>query len=129
MPSITLFFGGILTAIGLFGYFGSASENPSVTALIPAFLGAVLIVCGLIAYKENLRKHAMHFAVLLALLGAIAALGRAIPKLGLAASDDLSISRPVRLMFLMAITCLIYLGLGIRSFIVARRRRTQAASR
>jgi hypothetical protein len=126
MPIVTIVVGAVLTAIGLFGYFGSASESPSVTALIPAFLGGALIVCGLVAHKPNLRMHAMHVAVLLALLGAIAALVRAVPKFGLLASDDPTFRRPVAMMFLMAITCIIYVVLCVRSFISARRRRTQA---
>ena len=125
MPIVTIVVGAILTAIGLFGYFGSASDNPSVTALIPAFLGGVLIVCGLVAFKPNLRMQAMHAAVLLALLGAVAALVRAIPKFGFLASDDPTFRRPVAMMFLMAITCMIYVGLCVRSFIAARRRRTK----
>jgi hypothetical protein len=48
-------------------------------------------------------------------------------KLGLAASDDLTISRPVRLTLLMSIVCLVYVILCVRSFIAARRRRQQEA--
>jgi hypothetical protein len=125
MPIITIFFGAVLTAIGLFGYFGSASETPSPTALIPAGAGVILIVCGLVAHKPNLRMHAIHLAVVLALLGAIGALVRAIPNLGMLASDDPTYRRPVAMQFLMAITCMVYVVLCVRSFIQARRRRIQ----
>lgn len=126
MHHITLATGVILTAIGLFGYFGSASDNPSPTALIPAAFGAVLIVLGLVAHRASVRMHAMHVAVMVGLIGFLLAGGRGFMKLGLAASDDLTISRPVRLVLLMAIVCLVYVGLCVGSFISARRRRMQA---
>jgi membrane associated rhomboid family serine protease len=69
MPKVTIGFGAVLIALGLFGYFGSASENPSPTALIPAAVGAILVVCGLVAHKADLRPHAMHAAVLVGLIG------------------------------------------------------------
>ncbi len=127
MPNISLFFGAVLTAIGLFGYFGSASDDPSPTALIPAAVGAILIVCGLIARKPSLRMHAMHAAVLVALIGAIGALVKAFPNIGRLASDDPTYRRPVAMQFLMAVTCIVYVVLCVRSFIAARRARTQAA--
>ena len=74
--------GVILSAIGLFGYFGSASENPSPTALIPAAFGVVLIVLGLVAHRASARMHAMHGAVLVALIGFLLAGGRGVTKLG-----------------------------------------------
>ena len=51
MPNITIGFGAVLCAIGLFGYFGSALENRSPTAFIPAVFGVLLIICGLLAHK------------------------------------------------------------------------------
>ena len=122
MHHTTVVVGVILCAIGLFGYFGSASDNPSPTALIPAGFGVVMIVLGIVAHRESARKHAMHAAATLALIGFLLAGGRGFMKLGLAASDDLTISRPVRLVILMALVCLIYLVLCVRSFIAARRR-------
>jgi hypothetical protein len=117
-----------LCAIGLFGYFNSASETPSPTALIPAAFGAVFIVLGIVAHKASARKHAMHAAAMVGLIGFLLAGGRGFMKLGQAASDDLSISRPVRMVLLMAIVCLIYVILCVRSFIAARRSRAQAGS-
>lgn len=127
MHHVTVLFGVILTAIGLFGYFGSASENPSPTALIPAGFGVVLIALGIAAHKVGARMHAMHAAAAVALIGFLLAGGRGVMKLGLAASDDLTISRPVRLTLLMSIVCFVYVALCVRSFIAARRRRTQGA--
>ncbi len=128
MHHVTIATGVILCAIGLFGYFGSASDNPSPTALIPAGFGALFIVLGIVAHKASARMHAMHAAAALGLIGFILAGGRGFMKLGLAASDDLSISRPVRLVILMALVCLIYVGLCVWSFISARRRRAQTTA-
>ncbi len=123
MQHITVVAGVILSAIGLFGYFWSASENPSPTALIPTAFGVILIVLGIVAHRPSARKHAMHAAAAVGLIGFLMAGGRGFMKLGQAASDDLSISRPVRMMLLMAIVCLVYVGLCVSSFISARRRR------
>ncbi len=128
MHHVTIVTGVILCAIGLFGYFGSASENPSPTALIPAGFGAVFIVLGIVAHKASARKHVMHAAAALGLIGFLVAGGRGFSKLGLAASDDLSISRPVRLVILMSLVCLIYVGMCVWSFIAARRRRAQSGA-
>jgi hypothetical protein len=113
----------VLCAIGLFGYFGSADENPSLTALIPFFFGNVLILCGVLGYVARLRKHAMHAAAAVALIGFIAAAGRGIPKLGDAISDDPAFHRAPRLVLLMALVCLVFVVICIGSFISARRRR------
>lgn len=129
MSNVTIGFGVVLTAIGLFGYFGSASETPSLTALIPAFIGGPLILCGLVARQERLRMHAMHVAVLLGLVGAIAALGRGMMKLGMLISDDPTIDkRPIRLIFLTGLVCLVFVGVCVWSFVDARRRRRRAQS-
>ena len=123
MPNITIGFGAVLCAIGLFGYFGSALENRSPTAFIPAVFGVLLIICGLLAHKANLRKHAMHAAAAVGLIGFIAAAGRGIPKLGSAISDDPTIHRAPRLVLLMMVVCLVFVGITVKSFIDARRRR------
>jgi hypothetical protein len=128
MHHVTIATGVVLCAIGLFGYFNSASETPSPTALIPAAFGAVFIVLGIVAHKAGARKQAMHAAAAVGLIGFLLAGGRGFMKLGQAASDDLSISRPVRMVLLMAIVCLIYVILCVRSFIAARRNRVSAGT-
>jgi hypothetical protein len=126
MHHVTLLVGVILCAIGLFGYFGSTAENPSPTALIPAGFGVLLAVLGLVAHKPSARMHAMHAAAAVGLIGFLLAGGRGFMKLGNAASDDISIARPARMVLLMAVVCLVYVGLCVWSFISARRRRAQA---
>jgi hypothetical protein len=121
MPAITLAFGAVLCALGLWGYLGSAPDKQSVTALIPAFFGLGLIVCGLLAFKW--LKHAMHAAATIGLIGFIAAAGRGLPKLGSAISDDPTIHRAPRMVLLMAVICLAFVITCIGSFIAARKRR------
>ncbi|MBI3837317.1 MAG: hypothetical protein HY288_05215 [Planctomycetia bacterium] len=129
MPILTIVVGVVLTGFGLHLYFGSATPDPSVTALIPAFVGVPLILCGLIAQREKWRMHAMHVAVLVGLAGAVAALGRMAMKISTLIpaliSDDPTIHRPARSTFLMALICIVYVGLCVRSFIQSRRRRMQ----
>jgi hypothetical protein len=127
MPGITIGFGAVLCAIGLWGYLGSDPDKQSVTALIPAFFGAALILCGLLALGPKLRKHAMHAAAGIGLLGFLAAAGRGIPKLGSAISDDPTIHRAPRLVLLMALVCFIFVATCVGSFISARKRRIAAA--
>lgn len=127
MPYVTIAVGAILCFIGLFGYFGSAAENPSLTALIPLLFGAILAVCGIIARNPNLRKHVMHFAVTVGLVGFLMAFGRLFMKLNVIVSDDPTVDRfPIRIVFAMGVVCLLFVVLCIGSFIAARRRRNKA---
>jgi hypothetical protein len=92
----------------------------SVTALIPAFFGAVLVICALIARNENMRKHAMHAAVAVGMVGLLGALARGVPA---ALNGDPT--RPAVLaQLIMGGLLLIYVALGVRSFVEARRART-----
>jgi uncharacterized membrane protein len=117
VPTTTRYFGLILIVLGVASYM--LTDRTSVTALIPAFFGAVLVVCALVARNENARKHAMHAAVALGLIGALAALGRGIPA---AMAGDAG--RPaVMSQLIMGVLLLIYVTLGVQSFIAARRAR------
>jgi uncharacterized membrane protein len=120
MPTTAILFGAILIVIGVVGYvIGVMDGKASVTALIPAFFGIVLAILGLASRaKENLRKHLMHVAVVVALLGFIATAGRLISKM-----SELTASPAVIAQASMAIVCLAFVLLGIRSFAAARRDR------
>ena len=70
MARLAMFFGVLLIALGLVGYFapdvfGKVGEKgTSPTALIPAGIGLVLFICGaVVSAKPTLRKHVMHLAV------------------------------------------------------------------
>jgi len=118
MPNTTRIFGLILIVLGIAGYW--LTERVSITALIPAFFGAALLVCAIVARaNEAARRHAMHAAVAIGLIGAIIPLWRALPK---AFSGE--ISKPaVMEQLAMGVLLLIYVGLGVQSFIAARKAR------
>src|SRR5918996_4780019 len=118
MPTTTRYFGLILIVLGVASYM--LTGRTSLTALIPAIFGAVLVVCALIARNESARRHAMHAAVAVGLIGAIASLGRAVPAV---MRGDAS--RPAVIsQLIMAVLLVIYVGLGVQSFIAARKART-----
>ncbi len=118
MPNVAIVCGALLILIGITGYTsGVMSDKASITALIPAFFGIVLNTLGLLAkMKEDLRKHLMHAAILVALVGFIAAAGRLVLRFG-----ELSMTPAVISQIAMAIVCLIFVILAIKSFAEARR--------
>ncbi len=118
MPITAIACGVLLTIIGVIGYVhGMMSDKASVTALIPAFFGIVLLLLGVLANaKESLRKHLMHGAVIVSLLGFIMPAGRLVSKM-----SELTMSAAVVSQIAMAVVCLIFTILAIRSFAAARR--------
>ncbi len=120
MPLISIVCGTLLTLIGAVGYiYGLMNEKASVTALIPAFFGVVLFILGLLAQsKESLRKHLMHAAIVVALLGFIMPVGRLVSKMA-----ELTMSAAVVSQIAMAVVCLAFVILAIRSFAAARKNR------
>ncbi len=117
MPSTTRYFGLTLIVLGVASYM--LTGRTSVTALIPAIFGAILVVCALVARTESARKHAMHAAVAIGLLGALAALGRGIP-----AAMNGGVGTPaVMSQLVMGVLLLIYVAMGVQSFIAARKAR------
>jgi hypothetical protein len=120
MPSTSIVTGFLLVLIGAVGYlYGLSGGNASITALIPAFFGIVLFLLGILARSaENMRKHLMHAAVIVALLGFILPAGRLISKL-----SGLTLSAAVLSQLAMALVCLVFVVIAVRSFIAARRDR------
>ena len=118
MPGTTRLVGLILIVLGVASY--TMTGRTSLTAMIPAFFGAVLVVCALVARREAARKHAMHAAVAVGMIGLLGALARALPA---AMSGDAS--RPaVIAQLIMGAVLLIYVALGVRSFVEARKARS-----
>jgi hypothetical protein len=117
MPSTAINIGRLLLLIGIAGYiYGMTTAYASLTALIPAGFGIVLLLLGHLAQaKESLRKHLMHAAVLVALIGFIASMGGLISRFDKAALPAL-ISQ-----IAMALVCLAFVVLSVRSFINARK--------
>ena len=108
----------VLIAMSAWGYL--SSDNPSLTALIPAAFGVALLACQPGVRSEN--KAIAHIAVLLTLV-VIAALF--MPLSGaISRSDTLAIVR----VGLMQLTSVIAMIAFIRSFIAARKAREMAES-
>ena len=120
MPRITLVFSLMYIAIGLVGYFATGAAHP--TALIPAGIGAVLLILGLLGGNEKLRMHVMHAALLIGLL-AFFGTARGLLKLPDAFAGTAERPGAVYAQAATAVLSLVYLGLGVRSFIAARRAR------
>ena len=121
MANLTIGVGVWLVVLGIVGYV--ATGMVSVTALIPAFFGAVLAGLGLMARAEGRRRTAMHLAMGLALLGLLGSIGGLAPAMQWLAGGE--VERPAAALSrsLMAITLVVYLVLGVRSFIAARANR------
>ena len=118
MPSTAIGCGLALILIGIAGYvWGMLDGRASVTALIPAFFGLVIALLGAFASSsERLRKHLMHAAMLVGLIGFVVPAFRLLSNLG-----GISFTPAVISQALMALFCLIFVLLGIQSFINARR--------
>ena len=121
MPSTAIVCGILLILIGAAGYcYGLLTGHASLTALIPFAFGLVISILGHAARKrEALRKHLMHAALLVALVGFLATAGRLASKF-----SELSLNAAVLAQASMALVCLIFIALGVRSFIAARRDRS-----
>ena len=120
MPNTSITFGILLIITGVAGYgYGMNAGTASITALIPAFFGIVMILCGVVARaSEGLQKHLMHVAVVVALLGFILTAGRLMMKI-----TELVVSPAVISQTSMAVICLVFVILAIRSFAAARQNR------
>jgi hypothetical protein len=125
VPLITVGFGVLLVALGVWGRFGTPEGLNSITSLIPGFVGAPLIVLGLLALKESWLKHCMHLAAMIGLLGFVAAGGRLISKAVQAHSLTAVLEGGYAgfIVGLMTALCGAFVALCVNSFIQARRRR------
>ena len=121
MPAITITIGILLILVGLIGYFATGGVSP--TALIPSAIGLIISIAGFLALSEGRRKHAMHAAVAIALLGFLGTVGGLLKLPTLLSSGQVTRPAAVVSQSITAILCIILVGLGVRSFIAARRNR------
>jgi hypothetical protein len=124
LATTTIGFGIVLIVLGLGGYFGTDRVSP--TALIPAAFGLSLVILGAKARDEKRRKMAMHIAVTVGLMGFVGTVpGLAqLPTLlsgGVVARPAAVVSKSI-----MAVLMAVYVGMCVKSFIDARRRRAGA---
>lgn len=118
MAKTTVGFGIALLVLGLGGYFATGME--SLTALIPAAFGAVLVALGWLARNPRLRMHAMHGAALAGVLGFAGSVGGIAPFVRLLAGETVARPSAAVARSLMAVLCLAFVVLTVRSFVVAR---------
>jgi hypothetical protein len=126
MAPIAILFGVLLTLLG--GGFFVYTGMDKVTSLIPAFFGVPLIVLGVVARNEKYRMHAMHGAALLSLVGFGIPAFMVIKGLirGMEATQGAPDFGPAQQeQAAMAVLCLIFLALCVKSFIDARIARKQ----
>lgn len=124
MATTTIGFGAVLILLGLFGYIGTGMVHP--TALIPAAFGLLLVVFGAMARDEKKRKMAMHIAVTVGLLGFLGTVPGLL-KIGTLLSGG-TVERPAAVISqsIMAVLMAVYVGMCVKSFIDARKRRANA---
>jgi hypothetical protein len=117
MPAVTRTVGFLLVLLGVVGYVGTGAA--SITALIPAMVGALFLILAMAARNVAARKHVMHAAVALALLAVLGV----VPRI-LAAVNAGDVGRPAVLaQIAMAVILAVYVLLGVKSFIDARKAR------
>jgi len=123
MAKVTIGFGIVLILLGAIGFFGTGSTHP--TALIPAYWGIALTICGVLANSpsDKRRMLVMHIAVTVGLLGFLGSGVMAIIETVKAHGGPLAHPAAVESQAAMAVICLVYVGLCVRSFIAARRGR------
>ena len=120
----------LLIVVGVVGYAGQ-DPNPetgkvSATALIPAGIGVVLAVCGLLAFNDKARKHAMYLAAVVGLFGVFGGfMPLVLPLIKNGTFDPLKPSAIAG--ELMILLCAVFVGLCVRSFILAKKARKTAA--
>ena len=125
MAKLTIGFGVLIAAVSL--GFWLAIGQTEIAALHPAGIGVLLILCGALANTENPKKRMlwMHIAVTLGLIGFLITGIRA--GIALVKGTAMSVN-PMGFeeRSVVALICVVYVALCIRSFITARRARVSA---
>ncbi len=121
MAKLTIVFGVLLAAVGIGGFVLGGGGLHSVV------FGLVLVVCGVLALGDNPKKRMlwMHIAVTVGLLGFLIPGSMSTVALVKAHSAGVTVARPamVHEQVVVALLCLIFVVLCVRSFIAARKAR------
>jgi uncharacterized membrane protein len=123
MSKLSIAYGIIFILMGLISYFGISSE--SVTALIPALGGVPLLFLGWAALNEKYLKHSMHAAAILMLLGFAGTVGGLIKFFRMLGGAEFERSSAITVQAIIAILCLVFLILAVKSFVDARRKKSE----
>jgi hypothetical protein len=128
VAKLTIVFGVLLMVLGVAFFVATGSAHP--TALIPLWFGLLLGLCGVLANTPDARRRMlwMHIAVTIGLIGFVfpgARAGMAIARwIGGALTATAAARNAVHEELAMALLCLVFTVLCVRSFIAARRGRT-----
>jgi fucose 4-O-acetylase-like acetyltransferase len=127
MAKLTIGFGVVLILLGIWGFVATGSAHP--TALLPTWFGLALAVCGLLARSEDEKRRMlwMHAAAVLGLVGFLGAGAKALPVYIHAHGAPLAYPIAVADQLAMALICLVFVLLCVRSFIAVRRTRKLVA--
>ena len=122
MAKLTIATGILLILLGAGVYLVIAH---AATALIPAYFGLVLLLCGALANTEDAKRRMlwMHIAVTFGLVGFLLPFIRSIkPAIKLVTGHADEVARPLAAQesMVMALICLIFTVLCVRSFVNAR---------
>ena len=125
MPTLSVMFGVVLTALGLVAYFnpeplgvgkdGLPATPGHPTSLFPVAVGGVLLLAGVAStLAPGVRKHAMHLAAVAGLLGAVGGLVPVVMR-------NFNVAEvAVKVGLVMAVCSAIFLALCVNSFVQAR---------
>ncbi|QMV17845.1 hypothetical protein GOB94_03385 [Granulicella sp. 5B5] len=121
MAKLTIGFGVLLVAVSLGFWFAMGRAESA--ALHPAGVGVILLLCGVLANTENAKRRMlwMHIAVTLGLIGFLITGIRA----GLTLLRGTVSENPIAFdeRAVVALVCLVFVAMCVRSFINARRTR------
>lgn len=123
MAKLAIGFGVVLIIVGIASFILTGSTHP--TSLIPVWFGIVLSLCGVLANTSDSRRRMlwMHIAVTISLVGFLFPGFMAIKDWVAAHGAPLAHPAAVEEQAAMAIICLVFTILCVRSFIAARRSR------
>lgn len=124
MAKTAIWFGLALIVLGTGGFAATGAQSP--TALIPAAFGLVLVITGYLGRAPERRKLMLHIAAVVALLGFLGGAPGLTKVAGLIGGEPVARPAAVVSQSVMALLCLVFLYLCVRSFVNARRSRTSA---
>lgn len=123
MTRLTTLTGAVLVLTGVLAYVMTSAS--SITALIPAFVGGLLLICAAVASRPALHRHGIHAALVVALIGALGSLMNVV-KIGQLFAGTAERPAAIITSLILFVLCAIYVALGVRSFVAARKARAAA---
>ncbi|GGH09648.1 hypothetical protein [Silvibacterium dinghuense] len=123
MAKLTITFGVVLIALGIFSFLITGHHYP--TSLIPAGFGLLLAIFGALANSDDAKKRMlhMHIAVTIGLLGFLGTAKSIVDYIEMMQGRQFLFPAAVEEKAAMAVLLLIFVLLCVRSFINARRAR------